>query len=66
MKCLVRKLFATAISVMFLMLNGLNQGKVLTTLLRGRFVAENGRPMGEPGYGQLVPRLEAGGGPGFR
>lgn len=51
---------------MFLMLNGVNQEKVLTTLLRGRVVAENGRPMVEPEYGQLVPRLGAGGGPGFR
>lgn len=51
---------------MFLLLNGVNQGKALTTLLRGRVIAEKGRPMGEPEYGQLVPRLGAGGGPGFR
>ncbi len=37
------------------------QGKVLMTLLRGRVVAENGQPVGEPGYGQFVPRFGAAG-----
>ena len=36
------------------------RGKVFQTLLRGRTVAENGRPTGEPGYGRFVPRLGAG------
>lgn len=35
------------------------QGKVLMTILRGTVVAENGRPVGEPGYGEFVPRLGA-------
>ena len=36
------------------------QGKVVMTLVRGAVVAENGRPVGEPGYGQFIPRLGAG------
>ncbi|MBW2208621.1 MAG: dihydroorotase family protein [Deltaproteobacteria bacterium] len=35
------------------------QGKVAMTILRGTVVAENGRPVGEPGYGEFVPRLGA-------
>lgn len=37
------------------------QGKVVMTLVRGTVVAENGRPVGEPGYGQFIPRPGAGG-----
>ena len=33
------------------------QGKVIRTILRGTVVAENGRPIGEAGYGRFVPRL---------
>ena len=33
------------------------QGKVAMTLLRGAVVAENGQPVGDPGYGQFIPRL---------
>ncbi len=33
------------------------QGKVVMTLLRGAVVAENGQPVGGPGYGQFIPRL---------
>ncbi|MFO7740514.1 MAG: amidohydrolase family protein [Desulfatiglandaceae bacterium] len=35
------------------------QGKVLTTILRGEVVADNGRAVGDPGYGRFVPRLRA-------
>jgi len=38
------------------------QGKVIKTILRGTVVAENGRPVGEPGYGQFIPRLGVEGG----
>jgi dihydroorotase-like cyclic amidohydrolase len=38
------------------------QGKVVKTILRGTIVAENGQPVGEPGYGQFIPRLGAEGG----
>jgi dihydroorotase-like cyclic amidohydrolase len=38
------------------------QGKVVKTLLRGAIVAENGQPIGEPGYGQFVSRLGTKGG----
>ena len=31
-------------------------GKIVRTILRGTTVAENGKPMGEPGYGQFVTR----------
>ncbi|MEJ2102548.1 MAG: amidohydrolase family protein [Desulfobacterales bacterium] len=33
------------------------QGKVVMTILRGAIVAENGQAVGEPGYGQFIPRL---------
>jgi dihydroorotase-like cyclic amidohydrolase len=32
-------------------------GKIMKTLLRGKVVAENGKPVGEPGYGRFIPRL---------
>ncbi len=35
------------------------KGSVVKTLLRGNLVAENGRAVGEPGYGQFVARLAA-------
>ena len=38
------------------------QGKVVKTLLRGAIVAENGKPVGKPGYGQFVSRLGTEGG----
>jgi hypothetical protein len=38
------------------------QGKVMMTILRGAIIAENGRPVGEPGYGQFIPRPGAQGG----
>ena len=38
------------------------QGKVMKTILRGAIVAENSRPVGEPGYGRFIPRLGAEGG----
>ncbi|MFH1243183.1 MAG: SMP-30/gluconolactonase/LRE family protein [Pseudomonadota bacterium] len=33
------------------------QGKVMMTLVRGTVVAEDGKPVGESGYGQFIPRL---------
>jgi allantoinase len=33
------------------------QGKVVMTLLRGAIVAENGQPVGDPGFGEFIPRL---------
>ncbi len=33
------------------------QGKVVTTFVRGAVVAQDGKPVGEPGYGQFVGRL---------
>lgn len=33
------------------------QGKVVMTLLRGAVVAENGQPVGDPGFGEFIPRL---------
>jgi allantoinase len=35
------------------------QGKVVMTILRGAIVAEDGQSVGEPGYGQFIPRLGA-------
>jgi dihydroorotase-like cyclic amidohydrolase len=32
------------------------KGKIVRTILRGTTVAENGTPVGEPGYGQFVTR----------
>ncbi|MFH1489876.1 MAG: amidohydrolase family protein [Pseudomonadota bacterium] len=37
------------------------RGKVMLSLVRGTVVAENGRPVGAPGYGEFVPRLGTGG-----
>jgi hypothetical protein len=34
----------------------------MKTILRGAVIAENGRPVGEPGYGQFIPRPGAQGG----
>ncbi len=32
------------------------RGKVVQTILRGTVAAEDGRPVGAPGYGQFVSR----------
>jgi dihydroorotase-like cyclic amidohydrolase len=34
------------------------KGKVVRTILRGKTVAENGKPVGRPGYGRFITRPE--------
>jgi allantoinase len=34
------------------------EGKVVRTILRGKTVAENGKPVGRPGYGRFITRPE--------
>ncbi|MBW1976463.1 MAG: dihydroorotase [Deltaproteobacteria bacterium] len=35
------------------------QGRIVTTIVRGKVVAENAKPVAERGYGQFIPRLDA-------
>lgn len=35
------------------------QGKIVMTIVRGKVVAENGKPVAQPGCGQFVPRLDS-------